>query len=217
MSDPFIPAELRGTSLEMAIRALDDVYARAETAMTGFRRASGVDCLGGCGECCKGFEPDIRTTEAAYLAAWLQGPGAEKLPMLSSDDGSGTCPFFDADDPRHCQVYPARFLICRLFGYCAMRGKAGELDYSLCFAIARTGRFPRKQWSAGQLEEAFGALPPIMSDFGNQAAAIEPEGIGRPEPVRAAMRVALAKVGLAISMGRSAIIDEEPDLEDGRA
>lgn len=217
MDDPFIPNELRGTSVETAIRALGDVYARAKSAMARFRAAADLGCLEGCGECCKGFEPDIRPAEAAYLAAWLQGPGAVTLPMLDRDDGSGTCPFFDDRDPRHCRVYPARFLICRLFGYCALRGKDGELDFSLCFAIAAAGRFPRKRWNAGQLEEAFGELPPLMADFGNQAAAIEPEGIGRPEPVRAAMAAALAKVGLAMSMGRLAVGGEEPELEDGRA
>jgi Fe-S-cluster containining protein len=220
MDDPFIPAELRGTSLENSILALDSIYARAENAMNAFRRASGIDCLPGCGECCKGFEPDIRPAEAAYLAAWLQGPGADKIRLLENQADAGTCPFFDADDPRHCQVYPARFLICRLFGYCAMRGKEGQLDFSLCFALDRTGRFPRKRWNADQLETAFKALPPIMSDFGSQAAAVDPEGISRPLPVRQAMSVVLDKVGLAIKMGssaaagRSAETDSKPDPED---
>lgn len=160
MSDPTIPAALRGSSLEVTIKALDEVYARADASMGRFRLASGFSCIPGCGECCKGFEPEIRPAEAAYLAAWLLGSGAGKLGLLERDDGSGTCPFFDAEDPHHCQVYPARFLVCRLFGFCAMRDKEGELDFSLCFALAGSGKHHKKRWRAEDLAWVYGVLPP---------------------------------------------------------
>jgi Fe-S-cluster containining protein len=217
MNELELPPGLRGTSIEEPLRLLQSIYAEAQDAMDAFRAASGLDCLPGCGECCKGFEPDIRPAEALYMAAWLLGPGEAKIGMLEMDDGSGTCPFFSHDDPKHCQAYPSRFLICRLFGFCGMRGKNGETEFSRCFMLADEERFGQRLMAGEELLAAYGAYPPLMPDFGSRVAALFPDAIGSPEPVRQALAAALSKLRLLLSVGKAGIAAGEAGPEEGGA
>ncbi len=198
------------------MQALQDIYNQAQAAMDRFSDASGFSCIPNCGACCEGFTPDIRPAEAAYLAIWLLGPGREKLALAELDPTDGTCPFYSREDPHHCQVYPARFLICRLFGFSGMRTKHGKLEYSLCFALAEANKNLRQRWSEEELRDAFTSLPPLMSDYGSAASLIEPESAGSPEPAGQAVRRALNRVGLLLSISEARIgKGERGPEEDG--
>lgn len=68
-----------------------------------------MQCIPGCVECCRSFGVPSRTrVEDERLKAFLHAQGRS----LGRAEGT-TCPY--ASD-RGCTVYPARPLICRLYG-----------------------------------------------------------------------------------------------------
>jgi Fe-S-cluster containining protein len=183
----FIPSLIGGTSAEDPYRGICEIYQKADADMAAFREKAQIPCPSGCGACCDHFEPDIVEAEALYLAAWLMGPGADKRSMLEREDRPDGCPFWLADDPYHCQVYPARGLICRLFGFSGMRNSLGEAEFNPCFKL-------REMKITVNAETAKSA--PVMSDYGDQVVALCPDSAGLRLPLREGVRRSLAKLEL---------------------
>jgi Fe-S-cluster containining protein len=184
---------LAGSSVREALEALHAVYADVETVTSRFSLQSGVSCPSSCGGiCCRNFEPDVMEAEALYLAAWLIESGSEGVARLPGAEGGiadappdappGRCPFWDEEGGGVCLVYPARGLICRLFGFSAVRGARGEKSFGLCFAMDRGEEDLPRQWREGKGDFFEIADPPVMADYGSRVAAISPgggrEGIG---------------------------------------
>ncbi len=130
---------------------LETIHARIESDQSAFlARLAGKEarlaCPAGCGCCCLGFMPDLTGTEAAYMASYLLDmvPDIDNpedieglaLRLGKKEPGSpvkGSCPFHDSSRRgQNCLIYPARPLICRLFGFSAMRDKWGEPTFTLC-------------------------------------------------------------------------------------
>lgn len=122
-----------------SIAELAGLYAEVDRATTDFAAASGLRCPSGCGICCTRFTPTVSELEARYIADYLVSTGATDHAALgnhggrpartNSTNGVG-CPFYDG--VRHCTIYPARPLICRLFGFAGSRAKDGEMQFSVC-------------------------------------------------------------------------------------
>jgi len=207
--DPPLIERLRGSSAAETINALHGIYLEAEAATARFSLMSGIACSSDCGGvCCKGFEPDATEAEALYLAAWIIESGADPeaaIPRGPADgeyrspDGAG-CPFWDRSGSGRCKVYPGRGLICRLFGFSALRGADGEKSFALCFAMDRSHSGPRK-WREGDGDFFEIADPPVMADYGARVAALSPGG-GR-EGLGGAVAKALAKLTLILRFGGS--------------
>lgn len=133
---------LSGTSLGTRLETLTSVYEKIARAQNAFLTSASehhapVACPSGCGLCCASFTPDILPIEAELLAFFLLTEKPELAEKVKSLDlaaqSSEICPFWYPSKPgENCMVYPARPLICRLFGFSSVRTKQQEQQYSLC-------------------------------------------------------------------------------------
>lgn len=192
--------------MESNLSALDNVYRKIAKAQEVFRTSArekerNISCADSCGECCRKFIPDILPLEAEAIALYLLSERPDLLPRLESSEQS--CPFMDEDNPQGCcGIYPARPMVCRLFGFSAISGKDGEPEFTLCrHMTALNGITGRKHRGKILLEELFGSLPPLMGHYAMEIASINPAATER-NSLLYAVPDALSKIGLGSSLMR---------------
>ncbi len=125
-----------GTYAGQSMTDLHALYTDIEQKTTSFCNEFTIACAQGCGTCCEHFMPDITAGEARLVAAYLlfikkDCALIEKV-RQSIGNQEGPCPLYRFDSPFHCSVYPARPLICRLFGACAYQDKNGAAVFRRC-------------------------------------------------------------------------------------
>lgn len=149
-----------GTYAGDAMRTLSELYNQIEHETSLFCKQYAIACAEGCGTCCEHFMPDITTAEARLVAAYLLFVKRDKALMDRvlefAGNTTGPCPLYRFDSPYHCSVYPARPLICRLFGACANQDKEGN-------AIFRRCRFNKEETMPLLLK--FAEDVPVMQDY----------------------------------------------------
>ncbi|HWR11081.1 MAG TPA: YkgJ family cysteine cluster protein [Rectinemataceae bacterium] len=205
-------SSIRDTTLMRRMSALDMVYARVERAQTAFRETamrhgSPISCPSLCGTCCLHFVPDAMPIEADRLAHFIL---TEKREMVDhfmarrekAEAIDAACPFWNPDTPgRNCMVYPARPLICRLFGFCSVLDKCGEPAFALCRQMPDiAGSDKRRFVGAATMERLFGAIPPLMLDFSRAIAALDPSDAGERTTIDQALPRALSRVSLVLRL-----------------
>jgi len=198
-----------GTQTQILLDGLDSIYADLASAQADWKRSSPFQCPDGCGTCCVDFEPDVLDVEALYLAAWMEFHQPERADALLSGsfvsprpDPERGCPLFDPASSYHCTAYEGRCLICRLFGYSGDRGKDGEPRWRPCkflpesaVGVDLSGRPAEiRQYAGQELLDAFGAMPPSMSDSTARAVALSPDSAQDRKPLREALPLAIAKI-----------------------
>ncbi len=128
-----IVERLGASHLGECLCELSGIYNQIEEESSEFCDRNCIHCTPGCGSCCEVFTPDITPVEAKMVAAYLL---LEKKDIALIDKvqqpNPDHCPLYDENNPFHCQVYPARPLICRLFGQCASRMKDGSAAFHRC-------------------------------------------------------------------------------------
>lgn len=202
--------ELAGTSLGTRLETLTSVYKEISRAQNEFSRSAAehqapVACPAGCGSCCATFTPDILPVEADLLAFFLITRKPELIDkaqaLESTLQSSSTCPFWDESKPgENCMVYPARPLICRLFGFSSIRTKRQELQFSLCRHMeAIPGCGNRRFTGVSVMEQTFGVLPPTMVDFTMKLVADFPQEASQRELLPQALKKAMMRMGLILS------------------
>jgi uncharacterized protein len=204
--------KIEGSSLQKRILALGQVYEKIETSQAAFRGAAEgkgepLSCPPGCSTCCRGFVPDVLPVEADRVALHILTERRELLERFlklkdEPEEQNPTCCFWNPLDPAGgCSIYPARTLICRFFGFSAMKDKSGESAFTLCrWMPAPPGLEVRVLVGQARLEKTFGAAPPPMTDLSLEAAAIDPDASGERLPLHEALATALARVSLTLKM-----------------
>ena len=224
---PLLPSIPRGSSLEGLVAATAAIYARVEAEQRAFLAAavdngSPLACPPGCGSCCEPFVPDVLPAEAAYLAAWL----LENEPGLAGEAASWPaagapavppCPFLRrAEGGARCAIYPARPLVCRLFGAAAVRDKVGRASFRPCARMPTTAGYPsrgeeRRPLSGDLLVREYGSEPPIMADFAvdspRSAPTTRPPGRSSSRPCRRPSRGSGSRSRLPKSRSIGNILD----------
>ena len=193
-----ILVQLRGTEEYDILVEMDAVYSRIEEKQREWFEKSKFTCPQGCGKCCEHFEPDLLESEALYMAAWLlcnkpevaKNVAEEKFNGLDDGTAIGHCPFFREDIsgtnlPGHCTIYGGRASICRLFGAAGFRDKYGNEVWKPCkfypaeelAAIKTLSGEPilHRQYTAEEVKNLFGVLPPVMSDMMEQEETFTPD------------------------------------------
>ena len=203
------------TTLVRRLLALDATYARVERGQTIFRqsaadRGTPVSCPGSCGTCCLHFVPDTMPIEADRLAFHLLTEREDLIDHFfrtkkAAEARDAACPFWDPENlGKNCMVYPARPLICRLFGFCSVTDKNGEPAFSLCGQMPALSGTERRSFSGYSfMKGLFGEIPPPMADFSMEIVGLDPQGAGRRASVCDTLPLSLSKVSLLLRLAKS--------------
>jgi uncharacterized protein len=215
MSNPDpLPPTPKGSALEAGVSAVGAIYARIERDQGAFviaaaARGSPLRCPAGCGSCCEPFVPDVLPAEAAYAAAWIldRDPDLASRIAAWAEDRPATppCPFLrSSEDGKRCAIYPARFLICRLFGASGNRDKEGRAAFRPCAHMPFSDYPPRggerPALSGDGLVRAFGIEPPVMGDYSAALVALSPSESGERLGILEALPRAIVRAGLSLSL-----------------
>jgi uncharacterized protein len=213
-----LPPAPHGSSLARVIAAIGGIYEKIEADQRAFlgraaERGVPLRCPPGCGACCKPFIPDILPVEAAYAAAWIleYEPGlATEIAAWKERPATPPCPFLrESAEGARCAIYPARFLICRLFGASGVRDKEGNAAFRPCVHMPvselRPDGGPNPQRSGEELTCVFGAQPPVMADYSTQLMGLSPSEAGERRSVLEALPPAIVRVGLCISLADASL------------
>ncbi len=150
------------------MQALVKLYDQIEEETSRFCFEYAIACGPGCGTCCEHFMPDITALEARLVAAYLLLVNKDNALIGKMVDATiattGPCPLYRYDSPYHCSVYPARPLICRLFGVCASGDKEGNGVFRRC-------RFNEEETMPLRLD--FGPEVPVMQDYAYALRALD--------------------------------------------
>ena len=219
MSDiPRFPSLPRGSPLERIVDSVAGTYSRIEADQTAFLelaalRGSALVCPAGCGSCCEGFVPDVLPAEAAFIALWLLEFEPTLAEKAAAWDGLGLsrlppCPLL-AGSPgdARCAIYPARPLVCRLFGSSGGRDKEGRPRFRPCASMPTAGHPPssrrRPTLTGDDLVREYGSYPPVMADYVSELASLRPEEAAERPLLISALPAALGWVGLSLTLAQA--------------
>lgn len=202
---------LEGSSVHQILQKMDEVYTQIDESQTEWKKVSPMQCPDGCGCCCENFEPDVLESEALYMAAFLVFNEPQKAQAIldgsyisprknCGNTGKG-CFLFNPADNYHCTVYNGRPFICRLFGYSGDTDKDGKPRWKPCRFVPEEKLFDgieHRQYTAAEIEERWGVLPPVMSVFLTQIIALEPDGTDLTRPLHEALPDAIAKIKMLL-------------------
>lgn len=214
-----LPPTPKGSTLERDIFTVRLVYARVERDQQSFLTAAALhgaplNCPPGCGSCCEPFVPDVLPVEAAYAAAWILAHApdlANEIAAWRDGDRPPTppCPFLrSTEEGARCAIYPARFLICRLFCASGIRDKEGKIAFRPCVHMP-LAKYPpsgqsRPTLTGEALLRAFGVEPPAMVDYATELVSLSPSESGERHSILDALPSALVRVGLGLSLAARA-------------
>ncbi len=166
------------------------LFEEIDTATSAYAKASGVGCPTGCGACCE--VPSIETTVLDCLPlalSWIEkGEAEEKLKMLHAfevSESSG-CPLYKSVSPGKgsCTEYQNRMSICRLFGFAAVRDRAGKPSMAAC-------RVMKKDPDMAERLATHTDIAPLFTAYSLKLISIDPSLGTLPLPSLEAMKRAL--------------------------
>lgn len=110
------------------------LYQEADTAAAEVAAATGLACPSGCGACCESHDPHVTIADVEPIAdaAVADGTAVAALDRALAAP-AGPCVYFAAGRrPGGCTVYELRPMLCRLFGFAAVRDKHGAAILAVC-------------------------------------------------------------------------------------
>jgi Fe-S-cluster containining protein len=183
-----------------AIPALIELFSRLEAETAAFAGTSGLRCPDGCGACCE--SPNVYTSavELEPLAEELVARGeAEAALDRAAAAGPGQCVFYASHGPGlgRCTVYALRPMICRLFGFAAVRDKQGQPELAGC----RVHKAAQPEAMAHARALVAGGHPvPMMTDWQQRAAELGTSATGALVPINQAIQQALERALFAAAL-----------------
>jgi Fe-S-cluster containining protein len=181
----------------VAVRAL---YRRLGRRIASFRRASGLGCPPGCGECCLSPEVEATVLEMLPLVLDLRRRGLldSTLGRLGPAEPPRPCLFYSPAPlgvfGGHCSVYPWRPLLCRLFGFASVADPGGRPELAVCGRMRAA--IPDRTRAAAAAVLAGRLRAPLMRDWSLVAYRLDPALGANPLPINSALKQALERVGL---------------------
>jgi Fe-S-cluster containining protein len=188
--------------------AIPELFARIDAETAAFAAASGLRCPDGCGVCCENPGIHASVIELEPLAQELVARGqAEAALERAAAAGPGPCVFYDARGPGQgrCSVYPWRPVVCRLFGFAAVRDKQGQPELAGCKVHKAVQ--PEVVEQARALV-AGGQPVPMMAGWQQQVIEHGTSAAGALVPLNQAIRQALERALLAAALASAAAGDE---------
>lgn len=186
--------------MEIVSRVMD-LYARIDKAVAEFQLKSGLRCPPGCGSCCPSADVQVTVLEMLPVAHEIlcSAQAPSWLEHLATNGETRRCLLY-SDQPvpgaaGKCGFYKWRPVLCRLFGYAAVRNRTGAMVLSVCRHIKQTD--PRGAAAAA----ALAGEAPCFVHYSAQVYALEPALGTRLMSINTALRHAIERMGLQISFG----------------
>jgi Fe-S-cluster containining protein len=182
-------------SVRRKVRSVEVVFRDLDKRIEDFKRNTQLNCVAGCGLCCR--KPDIEATVTEFLPLafyfYLNDLAEEKL-ILLKENPHPVCLVFKEGveaDTGICTLYLYRGLICRLFGFSARRNKYGEPEYTTCRKI--------KEAQPEKYVEAYLAVKsrlsiPLMGPYYQRLLKVDFEASLKFYPINIAIRKAIEQV-----------------------
>lgn len=183
-------------SIYNKVRAVERVFNGLEKEIKSFQQNTGLKCLEGCGLCC--HNPNITATALEFLPfaydLYKKDLAYQWFEDLQTDT-SGLCrifkPLLVEGDKGFCSHYHYRGLICRAFGFAAMKNKLGLPTLITCKTIK--SEFPEEYKYATDFVSSGNKIP-LMSNYYHQLRSIDSE-LGRELiPINEAILTAIKTV-----------------------
>jgi Fe-S-cluster containining protein len=180
-----------------------DLYADIDKAVAAFQLRSGLRCPAGCGLCCPAADVRVTVLEMLPIAhEILCDQDAEAwMVRLAAQTVGGRCALYSEKqipDAGHCTFYSRRPVLCRLFGYAAVRSRTGARALSVCKYIRQND--PQTAAAAMALADE----APCFIHYGSRAYALDPVLGNGLMPINTALRQAIERLGLSLSLAESA-------------
>lgn len=171
------------------IQKIESLQKAADKEVKKGKNHTGLACLPHCAACCA--YQDIEASPAEFLPfawhAWRLGLLEQWFDELDRHD-SKICLFARFNEGEWgCRIYPARGLICRLFGFAATLDKNGRPVFAAC-RILRQNRPELVKAVDAYLSK--GGKMPIIANYYRQLSAIEPVSGREMLPVNQAIKKA---------------------------
>ncbi len=186
--------------MEIVSRVVN-LYARMDKAVAEFQLKSGLRCPTGCGICCPAADVQVTVLEMLPVAHEILriDRATEWLERLDAIQEARGCILYSVQPAEgaagHCSFYNWRPMLCRLFGFAAVRSRAGAKALSVCKHVRQTD--PLAAAAAIALAEE----APCFVHFSAQVYALDPALGIRLMPINTALRHAIERLGLNLSFG----------------
>jgi Fe-S-cluster containining protein len=172
------------------------LYAEADALTARVQAASGLHCPSGCGVCCERHNPHVTVADLdpiaeALVAADVANAEAVHERAVAALAADAPCVFYQAGRlPGGCTQYELRPLLCRLFGYAAVRDKRGAAELAVCHVHKE--RLPDEA-AAAAAYVARGEPVAMFADLQAQADAEDAARARERVPINAALVAALER------------------------
>ena len=190
------------TALEIVSQVMD-LYARIDKAVAEFQLRSGLRCPSGCGRCCPTADVRVTVLEMLPIAheIFQNHDACAWMDRLAAQPVSGRCILFSEkqiSDAGHCSFYTWRPVLCRMFGYAAVRSRTGANALSVCKYIRQND----PETAAAAM--AYAGEAPCFIHYGARVYALDP-GLGNElMPINTALRRAIERLGLNYALSDAA-------------
>lgn len=192
--------ELELSDFLPGLEELFEIYRELDLQIEAFKRATGLECLPGCGRCC---EVSFHQVEASVfemlplaIHLWDTGRAEKILKVLEGPEKIDRCVLYDPQGfpsrKGHCSAYPHRALFCRLFGFSAVEDKYGRIQVALC-TILKNHRPGLAEEIQRMINE--GLNPPLYRKYADRIILAHSPHVLPLLPINEAIRKALALVG----------------------
>ena len=180
-----------------------DLYACIDKAGTEFQLRSGLRCPAGCGQCCPTADVRVTVLEMLPIAQEIlrnHDPGAwlDRLSALPEEARRVLFSESRISDAGHCSFYSRRPVLCRLFGYAAVRSRTGAQALSVCKYIRQND--PQGAAAAMALAEE----APCFVHYSSRVYALDPVLGNGLMPINTALHRAIERLGLHSALAEAA-------------
>lgn len=169
------------------------LYQDADRASTELSTATGLACPTGCGECCARHDPHVTIADVEPIAdAAIADGTAEAMLERALAAPAGPCVYFAPGRlPGGCTVYAIRPILCRLFGFAAVRDKHGAPALAACEVHKAT----TPDIAARAIDHvAGGGAVAVLAEYQARADGLEPDPARTEQlPINVALARALER------------------------
>ena len=176
---------------------LQNIYDEMWRTFSEYQKASGLNCLEGCGKCCNNPEVEASVMEMLPLALRMHDEGKLEywIDRLESSE-QAHCLMYQPHSPDgslgQCGVYKERPSLCRMFGVSGYYNKHREVTLSVCKLIK--DKYP--ELLAQREKEVSEEKTPMLITWSYRLAQLDPALIQDRLPINQAFKKALEKIAL---------------------